>query len=71
MAHDEHALPGNQVGLPDLPPLLLRVAVCHQRTAEPPDEGHDILGTTNRAAFVREVVQWLIRHLLDVDERSA
>ncbi|MGH3785509.1 MAG: prolyl oligopeptidase family serine peptidase [Pseudonocardiaceae bacterium] len=36
-----------------------------------PDEGHDILRPTNRAVFVREVVHWLIRHLLDVDERSA
>ncbi|MGH3934514.1 MAG: prolyl oligopeptidase family serine peptidase [Pseudonocardiaceae bacterium] len=36
-----------------------------------PDEGHEILGSANRAIFVREVVHWLIRHLLDVDERSA
>ena len=36
-----------------------------------PGEGHEILGTTNRAVFVGEVVHWLIRHLLDVDERSA
>lgn len=36
-----------------------------------PDEGHEILGTANREVFVREVVHWLTRHLLDVDERSA
>ncbi len=36
-----------------------------------PDEGHEILGTISRAVFVREVVHWLITHLLDVDERSA
>ncbi|HSL07526.1 MAG TPA: prolyl oligopeptidase family serine peptidase [Pseudonocardiaceae bacterium] len=36
-----------------------------------PGEGHEILGTTNRAVFMGEVVHWLIRHLLDVDERSA
>jgi dipeptidyl aminopeptidase/acylaminoacyl peptidase len=36
-----------------------------------PDEGHEILGTTNRAVLVGEVVHWLIRHLLDIDERSA
>ncbi|MDQ3987900.1 MAG: S9 family peptidase, partial [Actinomycetota bacterium] len=52
------------------------VGALRDRGASPgylvlPDEGHDILGTANRAVFVREVVQWLIRHLLDVDERSA
>lgn len=36
-----------------------------------PDEGHEILGTTNRGVFVAEVVHWLVSHLLDVDERSA
>lgn len=36
-----------------------------------PDEGHEILGGANRAIFVREIVHWLIQHLLDVDERSA
>jgi dipeptidyl aminopeptidase/acylaminoacyl peptidase len=36
-----------------------------------PDEGHEIQGSTNRAVFVEEVVHWLIRHLLDVNERSA
>jgi dipeptidyl aminopeptidase/acylaminoacyl peptidase len=36
-----------------------------------PDEGHEILDTTSRAVFVREVVHWLTRHLLDVDERTA
>jgi dipeptidyl aminopeptidase/acylaminoacyl peptidase len=35
-----------------------------------PNEGHDILGTTSLAVFVREVVHWLLRHLLDIDERS-
>ena len=52
------------------------VAALRERDASPgylvlPDEGHDILGTTSLAIFVREVVHWLIRHLLDVDERSA
>ncbi|MGH3835504.1 MAG: prolyl oligopeptidase family serine peptidase [Pseudonocardiaceae bacterium] len=52
------------------------VAALRDRGASPgylvlPGEGHEILGTTNRAVFVREVVHWLIRHLLDVDERSA
>ncbi|MGH3872658.1 MAG: prolyl oligopeptidase family serine peptidase [Pseudonocardiaceae bacterium] len=52
------------------------VAALRDRGASPgylvlPDEGHEILGTTNRAVFVGEVVHWLIRHLLDVDERSA
>lgn len=36
-----------------------------------PDEGHEILSSTNRAVFLREVVHWLIRHLCEVDERSA
>ncbi|MBV9143219.1 MAG: S9 family peptidase [Pseudonocardiales bacterium] len=36
-----------------------------------PEEGHEILGTASRTVFVREVVHWLLRHLLDVDERSA
>jgi dipeptidyl aminopeptidase/acylaminoacyl peptidase len=35
------------------------------------DEGHELLGTSNRVVFVREVVQWLISHLRDIDERSA
>ena len=52
------------------------VAALRDRGGSPgylvlPDEGHDILGTTSRAIFVREVVHWLVRHLLDVDERSA
>ncbi|MGH3775054.1 MAG: alpha/beta hydrolase family protein [Pseudonocardiaceae bacterium] len=52
------------------------VAALRDRGASPgylvlPDEGHEILGTTNRAVFVGEVVHWLVRHLLDVDERSA
>ncbi|MGH3753571.1 MAG: prolyl oligopeptidase family serine peptidase [Pseudonocardiaceae bacterium] len=52
------------------------VAALQDRGASPgylvlPDEGHEILGATNRAVFVREIVHWLIRHLLDVDERSA
>jgi dipeptidyl aminopeptidase/acylaminoacyl peptidase len=51
------------------------VAALRERGASPgylvlPDEGHEILGTTNRAVFVREVLHWLIEHLLDVDERS-
>lgn len=36
-----------------------------------PDEGHEILNTANRAVFLREVVHWLITHLLEIDERSA
>ncbi|MGH3768508.1 MAG: alpha/beta hydrolase family protein, partial [Pseudonocardiaceae bacterium] len=36
-----------------------------------PDEGHEILSTANREVFLREVVHWLITHLLEVDERSA
>ncbi|MGQ0777580.1 MAG: S9 family peptidase [Pseudonocardiales bacterium] len=52
------------------------VAALRDRGASPgylmlPDEGHDILGATNRAVFVGEVVQWLISHLLTADERSA
>jgi dipeptidyl aminopeptidase/acylaminoacyl peptidase len=52
------------------------VAALRDRGASPgylvlPHEGHEILGTTNRAVVVREVVHWLIRHLLDTDERSA
>ncbi len=52
------------------------VAALRDRGASPgylvlPDEGHQILGATNRAVFVREIVHWLIKHLLDVDERSA
>ncbi|MDQ3761775.1 MAG: prolyl oligopeptidase family serine peptidase [Actinomycetota bacterium] len=52
------------------------VAALQDRGASPgylvlTDEGHEILGTTNRAIYVREVVDWLIRHLLDIDERSA
>ena len=52
------------------------VAALRNRGASPeylllPDEGHEILSSINRAIFLREVVQWLIRHLLDVDERSA
>ena len=52
------------------------VAALRDRGASPgylvlPDEGHEILGATSRAVFVGEVVHWLIRHLLDVDERTA
>jgi dipeptidyl aminopeptidase/acylaminoacyl peptidase len=52
------------------------VAALRDRGASPgylvlPDDGHEILSATNRAVFVREVVHWLIAHLLDVDERSA
>jgi dipeptidyl aminopeptidase/acylaminoacyl peptidase len=36
-----------------------------------PEEGHEILGAPSRAIFVREVVRWLTRYLLNVDERSA
>lgn len=52
------------------------VAALRARGASPgylvlPDEGHEILGATSRAVYLREVVRWLIKHLLDVDERSA
>jgi dipeptidyl aminopeptidase/acylaminoacyl peptidase len=52
------------------------VAALRDRGASPgylllPDEGHEILSSTNRGVFLREVVHWLVRHLLDVDERSA
>ncbi|HEX8760676.1 MAG TPA: prolyl oligopeptidase family serine peptidase [Pseudonocardiaceae bacterium] len=52
------------------------VAALRDRGASPgylvlPDDGHEILSATNRAVFVREVVHWLLAHLLDVDERSA
>jgi len=36
-----------------------------------PDEGHEILGTANRAVFLQAVVHWLTTHLLEVDQRSA
>ena len=52
------------------------VAALRDRGASPgylvlPNDGHEILSAANRAIFVREVVHWLIAHLLDVDERSA
>jgi dipeptidyl aminopeptidase/acylaminoacyl peptidase len=52
------------------------VAALRSRGASPgylvlPDEGHEILGATSRATYLHEVVRWVIRHLLDVDERSA
>jgi dipeptidyl aminopeptidase/acylaminoacyl peptidase len=52
------------------------VATLRARGASPgylvlPDEGHEILGATSRAAYLEEVVDWLISHLLDLDERSA
>ncbi|MDQ2881532.1 MAG: S9 family peptidase [Actinomycetota bacterium] len=52
------------------------VAALRSRGASPgylvlPDEGHEILGATSRAAYQREVVHWVVRHLLDLDERSA
>ena len=62
----------------NVPPIEAErlVAALRDRGASPgylvlPDEGHEFLGTTSRAVFVREVVRWLIRHLLDVGERSA
>jgi dipeptidyl aminopeptidase/acylaminoacyl peptidase len=36
-----------------------------------PDEGHEVLGATSGAVYLQEVVHWLIRHLLNLDERSA
>ncbi|MGH3782414.1 MAG: S9 family peptidase [Pseudonocardiaceae bacterium] len=52
------------------------VAALRSRGASPgylvlPDEGHEILGATSRATYQREVVRWVIRNLLDLDERSA
>lgn len=52
------------------------VAGLRDRGASPgylllPDEGHEILNSTNHAIVLREVVHWLINHLLEVDERSA
>ncbi|MGH3693154.1 MAG: prolyl oligopeptidase family serine peptidase [Pseudonocardiaceae bacterium] len=52
------------------------VAALRERGAAPgflllPDDGHEILTTANRTVFMREVVHWLISHLLKVDERSA
>jgi dipeptidyl aminopeptidase/acylaminoacyl peptidase len=49
------------------------VAALRARGASPgylvlPDEGHEILGATSRAVYLREVVHWLIRYLLDVGE---
>lgn len=49
------------------------VAALRSRGASPgylvlPDGGHEILGATSRAAYQREVVHWVIRHLLDLDE---
>ncbi|HEY6422172.1 MAG TPA: prolyl oligopeptidase family serine peptidase [Pseudonocardiaceae bacterium] len=46
------------------------VAALRDRGASPgylvlPDEGHEILCTTNRAIFVQEVVHWVTTHLLD------
>lgn len=51
------------------------VGALRERGASPgylllPDEGHEIQRIANRVVFVREVVRWLIRHLLDVDERG-
>ena len=36
-----------------------------------PNEGHEILSSANRMVFLQEVVYWLIKHLLELDERSA
>jgi dipeptidyl aminopeptidase/acylaminoacyl peptidase len=52
------------------------IAALRDRGASPgylvlPDEGHEILRVTNRTIFLREVVRWLITHLLEIDERSA
>lgn len=35
-----------------------------------PDEGHETLGTLNRAAAAREIVHWLVSHLLDIGFRG-
>lgn len=35
------------------------------------DEGHEVRGRDNRAVFVRQVVGWVIGHLLAVDEQTA
>jgi dipeptidyl aminopeptidase/acylaminoacyl peptidase len=62
----------------NVPPIEAEqlVAALRDRGASPGylvllEEGHEILGAHDRAVFVREVVHWLIRHLLDIDERSA
>ena len=36
-----------------------------------PDEGHEVHGVANRMRFVREVVDWLGSHLLELDEQTA
>jgi dipeptidyl aminopeptidase/acylaminoacyl peptidase len=35
------------------------------------DEGHEVRGTDNRVAFVREVVRWVAGHLLGLSEQTA
>jgi dipeptidyl aminopeptidase/acylaminoacyl peptidase len=35
------------------------------------DEGHEVHGTDNRVAFVREVVGWVTAHLLGLSEQTA
>ncbi|HZE01293.1 MAG TPA: prolyl oligopeptidase family serine peptidase [Pseudonocardiaceae bacterium] len=52
------------------------IAALRARGASPdylvlPDEGHEFLGATSRAVYLQEVVHWLLRHLLGLDERSA
>ncbi|NMI00253.1 S9 family peptidase [Pseudonocardia sp. K10HN5] len=52
------------------------VAALRERGASPgfllfDDEGHQVRGTANRAAFVREVVGWVGRNLQEVDSRTA
>jgi dipeptidyl aminopeptidase/acylaminoacyl peptidase len=35
------------------------------------DEGHEVRGTDNLVAFVREVVRWVAAHLLELSEQTA
>ncbi|OLT19298.1 hypothetical protein BJF78_11110 [Pseudonocardia sp. CNS-139] len=52
------------------------VAALRDRGAAPgfllfTDEGHEVHGTENRVAFVRELTSWVTTHLLKVGERTA
>ncbi|MHA6795956.1 prolyl oligopeptidase family serine peptidase [Pseudonocardia bannensis] len=52
------------------------VGALRERGASPgfllfDDEGHEVRGTANRAAFVREVVRWVSGNLLEVDSQTA
>ncbi|WP_214365579.1 S9 family peptidase [Pseudonocardia sp. H11422] len=52
------------------------VAALQERGVSPgfllfDDEGHEVRGTANRSAFVREVVRWVSGNLLEVDSQTA